>query len=393
MKTLKNLMNSRILLVFLIIAISSCKQENTSKKLQASSPGWENKAELKTDSLDYKIKELMTKHKVPGVNIAFIENGELSSTRNYGVLQKGGTERVTNETIFSIGSLSKVVNAILTLKLVKAGKLDLDTDINKYLVDWKVEQNRFTKNNPVTLRHILSHTSGFSVHGFDDFYPGEKLPTTLEILTGTSPAKNEKVKLLFSPGSKFQYSGGGITVIQKIIEDVTGLPYHEAASQLLFEPLGLKRMTLENPLPANYGNIAKAHDEKGNPVSLPRGYQAMPEKAASGLWASVDDLAILLAKLLEVGKNETSEFLTPEIIEDMITKENNSEYGLGPTIITNYKNYKIIEHNGSNDSYKATFSLFWHERKGYVAFTNGSNGLKLLLDDLRPILDDYLNIL
>lgn len=168
------------------------------------------------------------------------------------------------------------------------------------------------------------------------------------------------------------------------------LPYHEAAMQILFKPLELKRMTFENPLPTNYGNIAKAHDEKSNPIALPRGYQAMPEAAASGLWTSVNDLADLLIKLYEGEKNKDSESLTPELIQDMITNQEPSPHGLGPRVSL-YENCTVVEHRGDNESYRAMFALFWKERKGYIISTNGSDGRKMI-DDLFPILDNYLKL-
>lgn len=219
---MKKMKRNHLLFIALITLIISCKQNEKIDHKQTSLNKETTNSTVENDSLTLKVKSLMIKHNVPGTNIVFIENGKLNTTRNYGVLQKGKPDEVNNETMFSVGSISKVVTAILTLKMVKDGKLDLDQDINNYLSDWKVKQNKFSENNSVTLRHLLSHTAGFSVHGFADFYPDEKLPTTLEILNGTSPAKNKIVELIFSPGSDFKYSGGGITVVQKIIEDVTG---------------------------------------------------------------------------------------------------------------------------------------------------------------------------
>lgn len=343
----------------------------------------------KKDKLDISIEKLMKKHQVPGLSLAIIKNGRLRGTRNYGWIQEGQKEPINNETMFSVGSVSKVGNAILILKLVKDGKLDLDADVNQYLKDWKIEKNAYSKNNPVTLRKLLSHTAGLSVHGFDDFLPGEPLPTTLQILNGEGPAKNEKVKLIFPVGSQFKYSGGGTTVMQKIIEDVTGLPYHEAAQQILFEPLGLKRTSYENPIPASFGNIAKAHNSEGKPVALPRGYEAMPEKAASGLWTTPSDLARLLAAVMASEKEADNNLLSPSLIQDMISPEKNSQYGLGPEIETTPTTTKVF-HDGANESYRANFTLFWENKTGFVVFTNGNSGYTLI-KELKPILEVWVN--
>ncbi|MEL6143558.1 MAG: serine hydrolase domain-containing protein, partial [Bacteroidota bacterium] len=217
--------------------------------------------------------------------------------------------------------------------------------------------------------------------------PEEPIPSTLQILQGASPAKSGKVYVHFPVGSRFKYSGGGITVIQKIIEDITGLTYHEAAQQHLFAPLQLKRTSYENPLPSSMGNIAKAHNRLGDPVAIPRGYQSMPEKAASGLWTTPSDLATILSAIIASSENERG-IITPVLIEDMITPEVNTEFGLGPKI--EYRNGQtIVFHNGANDSYRAHFKVYWEQKTGYVIFTNGTNGLDLI-QELQPLLDNLL---
>ena len=342
------------------------------------------------DSLDSAIDSLMTKHNVPGISIALMRKGKALPPKNYGIIQKGKTDKINDQTVFSVGSVSKVANAIIILKLVDEDKLDLDEDVNKYLKSWKIPANNFTENNPITLRQILSHTAGFSVHGFADYYPDEKTPNTVQILNGAKPAKSNKVEVIFAPGSRFKYSGGGITVAQQIIEDVTGMPYEKAAARLLFEPLGLKRTSFANPLPSGFGNIAKAHNEQGKAAAMPRGYQAMPEMAASGLWTTPSDFLNIFSELLNTDKNKSARYLSAELIKDMTTKQKNTEFGLGPKI-EQYKDFKVITHNGSNESYKAHFSIFWAEKTGFAVFTNSANGLDFIRD-VKPILTKHLNL-
>ncbi|MEM6803173.1 MAG: serine hydrolase domain-containing protein, partial [Bacteroidota bacterium] len=336
----------------------------------------------------FPMEALMEKHKIPGLSIAFMKDMNPAEKRTYGFMQAGKEIPINTESVFSVGSVSKVGNAILTLKLVDEGKLKLDEDVNTYLKSWKIKQGPHNAEQVVTLRHLLSHTAGFSVHGFADYYPGEKLPNTIQILQSKGPAKNGKVKLIFPVGSKFKYSGGGITVIQQIIEDVTGLPYHEAAEKYLFKPLGLERSSYENPLPESFTNIAKAHNKKGEAVALPRGYQAMPEQAASGLWTCPEDLIRILSAVMKSESSSEKGFLSREIVKDMIDPEQASEFGLGPKI-TYRDDYHMVSHGGSNESYKAQFVLFWKRKTGYAIFTNGSNGTRLIRE-LEPFLEKYV---
>jgi CubicO group peptidase (beta-lactamase class C family) len=152
-------------------------------QVMAQSPG----------SFSQEMPALMDRHEVPGVSMAIIRDGALHETRTYGVVLAGSDTPVTSETMFSVGSISKVGNAFLTLKLVSECVFDLDAPVNNYLESWQIPESRYNREQAVTLRHLLSHTGGTSVHGFADFYPGETLPTTVQILEGSGPAKNQAV--------------------------------------------------------------------------------------------------------------------------------------------------------------------------------------------------------
>ncbi|MFK8016353.1 MAG: serine hydrolase domain-containing protein [Gammaproteobacteria bacterium] len=317
------------------------------------------------------LSKRMQSYGTPGVAVAVLKaNGEVDA-RGYGVLQAGNADPVTKDTVFSVGSVSKIVNAALVLRLVQEGTLDLDADINGYLKRWQVPANEFAKAGPVTLRHLLSHTSGFSQHGFGDFKPGAKLPSALDTLNGTGPATHPPVTLLFEPGTQMKYSGGGITVAQVIVEDVTDMDYEAAARKYVFDPLGMSRSTFVNPLPEQHGNIARAHNKRGRPRAKPRGYEAMPEMAASGLWASAQDLGVFLRALLS-----DEAFLEPAVRADMFRREANSWHGLGPRVNGDDAGH-VIHHGGANDSYRAWLEGHPATGEGLVILTNGADGREM----------------
>jgi CubicO group peptidase (beta-lactamase class C family) len=278
----------------------------------------------------WSLRERMEHRKVPGLSIAVIRGGKLAWARGYGVLQAGGAAKVDTSTVFSVGSVSKVAAAAVTLRLADAGKLDLDRNVNAYLTRWRVPDDAYTTVRPVTLRGLLSHSAGFTINGFKDFQPDEKLPTVLETLAGRAPATHGPVRVIEVPGTRFRYSGGGITVEQLVIEDATGLDFQRAARQYVLEPLGMRRSSFENPLPESFGNIAKAHDGKGQPRALPRGYESMPEMAASGLWTSASDCAQLVIALIESYRGGTGRFLSTGLARQMMTEVGRSPAGLGP---------------------------------------------------------------
>ena len=318
------------------------------------------------------IAERMAHWKVPGLSITVIRDGKLAWAKGYGVLQAGGSEKVNAETVFSIGSVSKVGAAAVTLRLLDAGRLDLDRDVNGYLKRWKIPANGYTAVRPVTLRALLSHSAGLTVHGFSDFQPGDPLPSAIDTLEGRAPATNEPVRVIFTPGTRYQYSGGGTTVEQVVIEEITGLGFAAAAHRYVLEPLGMSRSTYENPLPEAQGNIAKAHDEQGRPVALPRGYEAMPEMAASGLWTTPTDYAKLIVALIESYRGKGS-FLRTDTARQMMTEAACSPVGLGPfldgdglerSLLPFGRERFIPRHDGGSSGYRRRRGDFHQQRQG-----------------------------
>lgn len=328
------------------------------------------------------IEERMAEYGVAGMSIAVIEGGELEWAKGYGVLQAGGAEPVNTETVFSVGSVSKVGTAAATLRLVDAGRLDLGRDVNELLESWQVPPYDF--DGTVTLRRIMSHTAGLTVHGFADYQPGAELPTTVQILEGSPPAKSPPVFVDIAPGSMFRYSGGGVTVEQLVIEEEMGSDYPSAARELVFDPLGMSRSTYEEPLPESWGNIAKAHDAEGKPRALPRGYEAMPETGASGLWTTPSDYAKLVIAFIDSYRGEPGSFLSQDLAREMMTEVEPGAYGLGPALSGEGPTRHFL-HGGANDSYRAYMQGNLGTGDGVVIFTNGERGAPLAFEALGSV--------
>jgi len=326
------------------------------------------------------IAERMKEYGVPGLSLAVIDDGEVAWAKGYGVLRAGAPEPVNTETVFSVGSVSKVGTAAATLRLVDAGRLDLDRDVNELLSSWQVPPNDF--DEAVTLRQIMSHTAGLTVHGFQDYQPGAELPTTVQILEGSGPAQSPPVFVDIPPGSQFRYSGGGVTVEQLVIEEEMESDYPSAARELVFEPLGMTRSTYENPIPVAFGNIAKAHDGEGRPRAWPRGFEAMPEAGASGLWTTPSDYAKLVIAFIESYRGVDGAFLSPGLARDMMTEVEPGPYGLGPELAGEGA-ARRFSHGGANDSYRAFMQGNLATGDGVVIFTNGERGGALASEALR----------
>jgi CubicO group peptidase (beta-lactamase class C family) len=335
----------------------------------------------------WSLRERMAHHKVPGVAVAVVRGGKVVYAAGFGVRQAGTSEAVDADTLFSVGSVSKMATAATALRLVAEDRLALDRDIDRDLKSWHLPAGADGKRPQVTLRMLLSHTSGLGVHGFEDYLPGETLPTLRQTLDGLAPAKNEPVRIEHPPGSQVDYSGGGFMVTQQAIEDVTGKPFAQVAREQVFAPLRMARSTFENPLSPRHGNIAKAHGRDGQPAALPRGWQTFPEQAASGLWTSANDLGAFVATLLDSYRGKDGLLPQPLALQ-MMSEVAPSDRGLGPELTGSGPTRRFV-HNGSNESYKAGIEGYPESGDGFVILTNGANG-GAIRGEIRNALSDAL---
>jgi CubicO group peptidase (beta-lactamase class C family) len=159
---------------------------------------------IKGQTTAMKLAERMAHYKVPGLSVAVINDGKIEWARGYGVVEKDGDRPVTADTLFLAGSISKPVAALAALRLVEQGKLSLDEDVNLKLKTWKVPENEFTKEKKVTLRGLLSHSAGLTVHGFPGYAVDAPAPTLVQILNGEKPANTGAIRVDIEPGSRWR---------------------------------------------------------------------------------------------------------------------------------------------------------------------------------------------
>lgn len=330
------------------------------------------------------LRARMAYFNVPGFSIALIDQGEVAWARGYGVLEAGGDELVTDETIFQAGSISKPVSAMTALHLGEAGLLDLDADVNEAMRSWQVPENEHTQVQKVTLRGLLSHTAGLTVPGFRGYPSGAQLPTMQQILDGEPPANSEPMRVMQTPGTGYSYSGGGYVVVQQLIEDVTGRPFAALAQELTFDKLGMANSTFDPLLPEAYiAQAATAHRNNGDPV--PGKWHTYPEQPAASLWSTPSDLARLTVEVLKSYENESNLVLSAEMTRQMLTPQV-SWVGLGFPIIE--KDGRIrFEHPGWNQGFHSFMAGYLNTGRGLVWMTNGENG-KLLGQEVMRALDE-----
>lgn len=340
-----------------------------------------------TRSERWELGQRMSHYGVPGVAVAILRNGQAVSSKGYGSRLAGQDFPVGPDTLFSVGSVSKVATAALCLKLIALGKLDLDQGVGRWLRRWHIPSGPEGDSSDITLRMLLSHTAGFNVHGFKDVDPSAPLPSLLQTLNGTPPALNKPLQRIDRAGNRSRYSGGGYMVVQAVIEDAMGQTFDTLARQYLFAPLGMNRSRFDAAPAATTKDIAHAHDRSGKPEALPRGWQSFPELAPSGLWTSAHDLARLVEALC-ASYRKPGGFLPQSLAMDMMTAVSPGTFGLGPRL-AGEGSARIFHHAGANDSYKAYIEGNLDSGDGLVIVTNGANG-DVLGDEIRNAVSDAL---
>ena len=209
----------------LIVQLNSCAQTaDTSDKIKQVENNLVANVQTEGDS-PINIKDRMTYYHIKGVSIAVIHNYKIEWAKGYGWADDSLKIPVTPKTLFQAGSISKSLNSIGVLELVEQKKIDLYTDINTYLRSWKFPYDSLSKGKKITVANLLSHTAGLTVHGFGGYEKGEAIPTVVQVLDGKKPANSAAVRSMYAPGLKYEYSGGGTTISQLIIMDITNGPY------------------------------------------------------------------------------------------------------------------------------------------------------------------------
>ena len=265
----------------------------------------------------YDLLDRMRLYHVPGVSIAIVDGDRIVFARGYGVTEFGGSKAVDSTTIFLAGSISKPIFATGVLALVQQGKLSLDDDVNRRLTSWRLPESRFTATEKVTLRRLLTHSAGLTVHGFPGYAVGDAIPTVPQLLDGHPPANTPAVRNDTTPGARYNYSGGGITIAQLLTTDVTHESFPTLMQRLVLRPAGMVHSTYENPLPKErWADASTGHEKTDTPI--PGHWHLYPEMAAAGLWTTPADLARWAIALSDAYNGKSQRLLSTSTARQMV---------------------------------------------------------------------------
>jgi CubicO group peptidase (beta-lactamase class C family) len=302
---------------------------------------------------------------VAGAVVVVVKDGSVLFEKGYGYSDlAGGTPVDPRRTLFRPGSVSKLFTWTAVMQLVEAGKLDLDADVNQYL-DYKIPPR---DGKPITLRNILTHTTGFeeSVRGLITTKPhGRSLGEEMKRWVPTR---------VFDPGSTPAYSNYGASLAGYIVERVSGEPFEKYVENHIYRPLGMDNSTFEQPLPARLAaQMSKGYPDTSKPAE-PFEFVSIPP--AGSMSATGDDMGRFMIAHLEEGRYGDARILKPEtahLMHETLTRLMAPLNGIALGFYEqNINGHRVIAHGGDSEWFHSNLLLFLDDHVGLYVSMNSA---------------------
>ncbi|WP_309297654.1 serine hydrolase [Neptunitalea chrysea] len=302
------------------------------------------------------MEKWLKENNIPILGLGIIDNGKLSQIQVFGDIKS--KQKAPHNTIFNVASLTKPITAVVALKLVSKGKLDLDEPLNQYWIDSDIKNDYRTKL--LTTRLILSHQTGFSNW------------------------RDGKLKFIFTPGTKYQYSGEGFEYLRKALENKFQKSLNELASELIFEPLKMQDTKYVWDENTDESRVALGFDKEGNEYKT---YKRKTENAADDLLTTIEDYGTFLISVMN-GK-ELSDKVFKEMQTNQVPSKNGKHFGLGFEKYDFKDGNYALSHGGADKGVQTIVFIFPKTKQGILIFTNVDDGYKVFEKILIDYLGDY----
>jgi CubicO group peptidase (beta-lactamase class C family) len=312
----------------------------------------------------------LVKYNAPGAVVSYIDGGDVTWTKAFGVADRRTGAPMHTDSAFCFASCAKSMTAWAIMHLVEQGQLDLDAPVDQYLKRWHLPPSQFDPGG-VTIRRVLSHTAGLTVQGYGGYFPRRHpVPSLEQVLDGQNQG-NGAVEVAWEPGGGFHYSGGGYTVLQMVIEDVTGEPYAEYVKREILNPLGLTEGDW-TWTPALKNSAATPYGFRGDDVME---YRQFATLGIGNYISSVPDFARFIATGVPGPNGEPAGrgVLKPDTVALITSAQPDGiGYGFGYAVGQFSDGTPLVLHGGASDGWVAFFALAPEQRNGFV-FAAASN--------------------
>jgi serine beta-lactamase-like protein LACTB len=347
----------RALLVWLVAAISAPAQQpsgNIPPRYQQT-----------VQALDGFIKHEVANKRLPAMSIALVDGQEIVWAAGFGQARPQAKVAATADTVYRVGSVSKLFTDIAVMQLVEKGELDLDAPVTQYLPDFRPEN---TYEKPVTLRHLMAHRAGLVReppvgHYFDSTAP--PLAPTVESLNQTS--------LLFSPGERIKYSNAGIAVVGFLLERTQKEPFAKLVKSRVLDPLGMKNSSFEATDEIKAG-LAEAIMWTYHGREFPAPTFELGMAPAGCMYSTVTDLGRFLIALFNGGRGPNGQLLRAATVEEMwkpqfAKSEDKTGFGLG-FLVTEFEGRRRVGHGGAIYGFATEVAALPEDKLGVVVVTS-----------------------
>lgn len=321
--------------------------------------------------LDELIPRGLEENREAGLAVTVYDRGQVW-TRGYGLASREDSVRVTDRTLFQVGSVSKLVSAWGVLRLVESGHIALDSPADSYLKRWHMSAGAY-EVSAVTVRRLLSHTAGINVSSISGVDLGKEIPDLVTELNGRGRGPDWQVRITADPGREFRYSGGGYLVLQLLVEDLTGRPFADYMRTEVLVPLGMTDSSYEWDASVA-GRVATPYSRDPQRDQRHRLFAGV---AGAGLYSSARDLAVLIAAHFpgRDGQPPGRGVIKPATLSSMVTPDDSAVvYGLGYEISRSSDGDALVGHSGSNVGWKANLLLAPNKGIGIAVLTNDDVG-------------------
>jgi CubicO group peptidase (beta-lactamase class C family) len=328
------------------------------------------------------LQKLLQQHQVTGISFAVLRNFQIEYAQCEGFISKASKEPLWPDSLFQGASLSKAFSAVLCMILQERGLLDFDKPISSYLKSWQLPENEWTKEQPVTIRHILSHFSGINVPTYRGYFTGEPVPTLKDLLEGAESSSEPEVFVEEPVDEQFIYSTGAFAVLEVLLEDVCNQDFATLIQKEILQPLNMHRTLFSQPLPEDLsGNAACGHRHDTETVA--GNWFAYPTRAGSGIWTTPIDLAKFALHLQQILRDEKSGLISPAGLLELITPYRETFFGLGFALYQDKGPGLYFGHTGNTEGYRAMFIA--HAGNGCGAFILANS------DNADPVIKAVIN--